>query len=439
MINFIKRNINKDLIFTGLNQLWRLVSGPLMLILVPFYLTAEEQGFWYTFSSLAALAILADLGFSTIVLQFAAHEFAHLEFNEEKISGDTLHLQKLAKLFTFCVKWATGLSLIAFPIILFVGFIILTEKSTNVQWIFPWIIYGVSSAVVFINSTILYFFEGCNSVGRIQNIRLKIAICTFIVMTLLLVLKCNLYALSFSLLANAIFGIYQIRKEFWLTIKYLFHIAIDCTYSWKREFLSLIKRYAISWVSGYLTFQIYTPLAFHNYGPIKAGKIGISMALWLAVFTLSSIWINAITPKLNMYVSKKDWDSLDKIFFSNLLFSLATYIIGVFMVLVSMSILENRELVYNRFLDIRSMAILAACLFLQLIVNTLATYLRAHKEEPLVIPFFVAAIYIVTVTFLCSQYLSIEYLFIGYLSSYLFLLPWIISIFYKQRKIWHYD
>jgi hypothetical protein len=42
--------INKDLVFVALNQMWRLISGPLTLVFIPLFLSAELQGFWFTFS-----------------------------------------------------------------------------------------------------------------------------------------------------------------------------------------------------------------------------------------------------------------------------------------------------------------------------------------------------------------------------------------------------
>ena len=69
---------------------------PLILLSIPFFLTPEVQGFWYTFISLAALSVLADLGFSNIILQFSAHEFAFLRFKANMtLEGDTYHLLQI--------------------------------------------------------------------------------------------------------------------------------------------------------------------------------------------------------------------------------------------------------------------------------------------------------------------------------------------------------
>ena len=80
---------NSDFRASLINSLWRIVAGPVMLLFIPLFLTALEQGYWYTFTGIAALSIFADLGFTTIVLQFAAHEFAYLRFSDSReLLGD---------------------------------------------------------------------------------------------------------------------------------------------------------------------------------------------------------------------------------------------------------------------------------------------------------------------------------------------------------------
>src|SRR3990172_8747929 len=82
MNNLIKKYIDTTVLFTGLHQFWKLISGLLTLILIPMFLTKEEQGYWFTIMSMATLVMLADLGFSNIIMQFAAHEFAFLRFDD---------------------------------------------------------------------------------------------------------------------------------------------------------------------------------------------------------------------------------------------------------------------------------------------------------------------------------------------------------------------
>lgn len=427
--------MNSDLVNTLLNQLWRLIAGPIILILIPIYLTAEQQGYWFAFSSLAALAIFADLGFSNIVLQFAAHEFAYLSFDKNgRFTGDTVHLQKLSSLFVFSVKWAGAVAAIAFPIILVIGFFVLSKNDTTVSWTVPWVLYGASSAFVFLNSTILCFFEGCDSVRIVQGVRFRLAFVGSIVIIISLFLKLHLYALVFSMMVNSLIGIYLIYTNFGVAIKGLINTSQKGQYSWRREFLKLAWKYAISWASGYFIFQMYTPLTFQFHGAVEAGKVGLSISLWMAVFGLSNIWIQANTPKFNMYIAKKNWDSLDRMFMKNLWFAVLTFLLGALIVFITLHFLGNKTGLRERMINTVSMALLGFSWLLQVVVNSLAVYLRAHKEEPLVMLSVVGAAYIAVSTFLCAKYLSADYLFLGFFSSCFFGVPWALCIFYNKRK-----
>jgi len=112
---------------------------------------------------------------------------------------------------------------------------------------------------------------------------------------------------------------------------------------------------------------------------------------------------------------------------------------GIAVVFSLLILLKGKVAIIDRFVDNTSMSLLAAAWFLQIIVNTLAVYLRAHKEEPLVIPSSVSAVYIVITTFLCAKFLPPEYFFLGFLSSYLWGMPWIVNIFHRKRKTSHID
>ena len=42
-MEFKQADFSKDLLYTAINQLWRIVAGPLVLIFIPLYLTPTEQ------------------------------------------------------------------------------------------------------------------------------------------------------------------------------------------------------------------------------------------------------------------------------------------------------------------------------------------------------------------------------------------------------------
>ena len=80
------------------------------------------------------------------------------------------------------------------------------------------------------------------------------------------------------------------------------------------------------------------------------------------------------------------------------------------------------------------MLILFFCWLCQLYVNDVALYLRAHKREPLMILSVLSAVYVAVTTYLCAEYLSEEWLFLGFLTSYLWGIPVVIKILNDQKR-----
>ena len=206
---------------------------------------------------------------------------------------------------------------------------------------------------------------------------------------------------------------------------------------WKKDFFRLIWRYAISFSSGYFIFQIYTPLTFKYHGSIDAGKVGISMALAMALFSIANVWIYVATPKLNMNASRKEWELMDKTLFKSVLLSIITFLIGMIIVILSLYFYSNSFHFLKRFLGVIPMSILLLSWFFQLIINALAVYLRAHKQEPLVWLSVLTGIFIVISTFIISKYLSSDYLFLGFLVAVVLGLPAVFFVFLQKRKEWH--
>lgn len=423
-----------DFRHAAINQLWRLFSGPMLLILIPLYLTVELQGYWYTFISLAALAVFADMGFSTIILQFSAHEFAYLKFNSDRIVfGSERNLKRLGTLFRFAIKWSLGVGLIAFPIILVVGFFIINQKETEITWVVPWIIYGLASLFVFVNSMLLSFIEGCNSVGDVQRIRFFISFSTVLSTVVLLILGMELYALVISLFIGALTGIIVIVKRYYKLLIQLYIIGLKEFYDWKIEVLPLIGKYSISWISGYFIFYIFTPIAFSYKGVDESGQVGLTIAVFSAIFGISNIWMTIIIPKINMLVSQRDYKTLDTIFKKHLVLSIGTYILGVIILFIMIVFFKDYVPFDERLVSPFSLVIISIVWLLQILVQGLAYYMRAHKEEPLVIPSFISGIYVSLTTLFIAIYLPFEYFFLGFLSSYIWGIPWILIIFKKYK------
>ncbi len=442
-MNFLlnKNKSIRDILATFFNQAWRLISGPLMLLLIPLYLTEEQQGYWYLFGSVAALSTFADLGFSNIILQFSAHEYASLKIgNDGLLEGQSQNIKKMGSFLRFVIRWLSTICAIVYPVIFIVGIYFLVRDKVLSVYFVPWIIYSIGSLVNFFNNSVLSFIEGMDQISKIQKSRLVVAVINSVVVILSLLLQLNIYSLAFGIILSASFMFITIFKTFGKILKQLWNESVNFSYPWKKEILPLFKKYVLSFASGYFLFQIYTPLMHYFHGPVYSGKIGISMSLVTAMFSFSTIFVYTITPRINMLIEKKDWSELDRIFNKRLILSGLAYLFIAccfFMFIKLFGGIPFINKIVSRFLPWQGLLILISAYFIQVFINSWAVYLRGHKIEPYWYTGIVSAVWVFVITVLIGKFMSPDYFFLGLLSSYIWGTPWSYIIFRKWKKKLH--
>ena len=440
-MSFINNQNAKDIFATLINQMWRLVSGPVIMLLIPLFLTETQQGYWFLFGSLSALSIFADLGFSNIILQFSAHEFAFLSFSEDGILvGDSEHLNKLSTFFKFTLKWIATIGIVVFPIIYSIGIVYFVRDNVLAVYLLPWTIYTIGSLINFLNTSILSFIEGLNKIAEVQKIRFVVNIVYTCIIAIVLVLHGNIFALALGCFISACTIFISLFGKFRKFLSQLLTIAKTYSYPWREEVMPLFIRYALSFSSGYFIFQIYTPLMHYFHGPVLSGKVGISLTLMFAIFNMANIWMYTITPRLNMLVSTKDWSVLDALFVKRLLLALGTYIIIGSGVALFIWLFGSKWIIpkiIGRFLPVIPISILYICYFIQLFVNALALYLRGHKQEPYMVLSIISATWIACTTFIIGKLLPADFFFCGFLSMQILGSPIAYWIFRRCKNIWH--
>lgn len=431
----------RDLLFTLVNQVWRLVSAPVTLLLIPLYLSPEQQGYWYLFISVAALSIFADMGFSNIILQFSAHEYAFLRFNGEGLlEGEDICLKKLGSFFRFAMKWISTICAVVFPVIYAVGIYFFIRDRVIDVYLLPWTLFSIGSLLGFFNGSVLSFIQGLDKIETVQRIGFKVAILNTGILAVTLVLGGNIYAIALGSLFSASSMFISIFGVFRKLLRQLLNISKDYVYSWGKEVAPLFFKYALSFSSGYFIFKIYTPLMHYFHGPVYSGKVGITLALAMAVFNTSNVWMFTIIPKMNMLISQKLWLELDRLFIRRLLLSVGTYLfisVGIFVFAALFGGFWMVPKIISRFLPGMSLVTLLACYFIQTIVNAWAIYLRGHKQEPYVIPSMLSAVWVAVTTFLAGKYLPPAWFFAGFASGCVWGAPVCYLIYKKSKGAWH--
>src|ERR1700735_1509946 len=114
--------LDRAIAFTVMARFWSAAAGIVTILLIARFLSPKEQGYYYTFSSLVALQIVFELGFSFVILQLAAHERGYLVFLPTGlIEGDHVSDSRLASVLQRAVKWYSVAGLIMAAVLLPTG------------------------------------------------------------------------------------------------------------------------------------------------------------------------------------------------------------------------------------------------------------------------------------------------------------------------------
>ena len=351
---------------------------------------------------------------------------------------DRIHLEKLSSLLRFSIIWVLKIVIIAFPVILIIGFLFFNSDSNKIEWRLPWVIYTVGAAINFINYLILSFLEGCNNLAITQRFRFYNILINYCSIFFLLYIGANLYALAISILLSSILTAIIISFRFKTILKQLWGISRIANYNWSSEFWSFFKKYSVSVVSGFLVVQIFTPLSFIYYGAVAAGKIGLTMGICTAIFSISQIWLLSISPRINILASQKKWEIMNKLLKKRQILAIGTYLLGIIIFCFVYFLIQNSVFfeLTNRLLPLFGIVILLVSWLLQIPVYTMAMSLRAHKKEPYTLLSVVASIIVVILTLFSVNYLPEQFIFSGLLISILITFPFALSIYRKKKSEW---
>jgi len=303
--------MDKPTFYTILTVIWASIAGVLTIVFIIDFLSLSDQGYWYTFLSLGALATFAELGFTTIITQFISHEYAHLEERNGKLMGDVNRIDRTVSLVKFSFKFYLIVTLSAFIILSIVGVIFLMHTTNNMYLLLAWVFYSFTGAFMLLVSLFGSVLRGFNKVKIAQQIILIASIVSNISIWIALYLGLNLWALGIGGIINVILSLFLLffsKKSIWSQI---YFSKVKKQHNWLKETLPLQWRYAISWASGYFIFQFIVPVALIYAGADVAGKLGLSLVIARAVQTLANSWGSTKIPQFNMFVSQKKRKNLD--------------------------------------------------------------------------------------------------------------------------------
>lgn len=366
---------------------WSIIAGAVMVLLLPYWLGGTAQGYYYTFASLIGLQIFFELGMNQVILQLVSHDYAHLQrAANQNLSGDRIRLERLAGLVSLLGRWYLAAAVLFFALVSICGVVFFSRGEFSFgQWLGPWLLLTVSTAVNLYLSAVLAVLEGSGEIAAVAKMRLSQSILGYLCMWGALSVGASLWAVPLIPIVAAVYTFHWIRKlehpllHFWRN-----RSPDSSSLNWSRDIFPFQWRIALSWVSGYFIFQLFTPIAFANHGAVEAGRLGITLAIFNSLLTVGMSWVSVKVPQMAAHISRSERLELNTLFVAvtrrSVIFTALAAIAGI----AALAILASfAPAMAHRFASVPVASCIAVVTVLNTFIFAAASYMRAHKEGPM--------------------------------------------------------
>jgi O-antigen/teichoic acid export membrane protein len=279
--------------------------------------------------------------------------------------------------------------------------------------------------------------------GRIKlvaKIRFFQQIINVITTCLLLVFGAKLYTIGLSSLFVALLIVgYLIEKNARKLIHEIWVIKSDTKFNYWQNFFPYQWKIALSWIGGYLIFQLFNPVLFAFSGAKAAGQMGATLAVLNGIIALSLSWVSTKVAIWSRLISLKNIDDLNRSFKITLWQSSSINLLALIVFCLAIFYLGPQyPAIGERFMAPLLLALFSATFFINNIINCWATYLRCFKKEPFLIQSIIVGILSAISTYFLGKYFGLDGVIKGYFSLTLIIslpMSYFLYKYYKKKFI----
>jgi hypothetical protein len=436
--------IDRAVGYTLFGRTWSGLSNLITLFFVIRNLRPDEQGFYYTFSSVLALQVFFELGLAYVLLQTASHEWIYLEWAQDgTLAGDPVAKSRVHSLLRFALLWYGLVAALVVAVVLPSGWYFFSTYSSpgvHLNWTGAWCWLVIATAGNLLISPVLALLEGCGLVARVALVRLLQSVAGSAALWFGLSAGWGLNAVPLFNVTGLLcaIGWLMIHRRLFLLEAVSAQAHADRV-SWRREIWPFQWKIAVSWLSGYFTMQLFNPVAFASQGPASAGRVGMTVSVVNGLSILAASWISTKAAPMGGLIARQQYAELDMLFFRSLRQSTAAMCLGAACAWTVDLYLHVVGSVYaSRLLEPVAMALFLGSAAVTHIVYCEATYLRAHKKEPFLVLSLLAGGAVAISTVWLGRSFGTTGMAAGYFAVNLVIgLGFGTWIFNHKRKAWH--
>jgi hypothetical protein len=395
---FVNRlEVDQAVFYSLCLRMWQFVTGPISVVMIGTFFSPEVQGYFYTFSSLMALQSFFELGLRIVIVNVASHEWVHLKLDEDgRITGDPAALSRLVSLGRLLFAWY-GVAATLFAVgVGFGGVWFLARNDYGpIAWESPWAALVVLSACVLWNLPFIVLLEGCGQLAVVNRYRVCQAVTGSLAVWTCMLLGLGLWAAvaatGVQLFWNLVLVLVRYRGYFRVFLR----APSGPRLSWRTDLWRMQWRLAVSGAVSYFAFNLLTPVMFNYRGPAVAGQMGMTWQLVMLLQATALAWVQARAPLFGRLVAQRDFCELDRVFFRLTWISWGVACAGAAGIWLGVWGLYAMQFqLATRFLEPLPTGIFLLAILLAHIPSCTAFYVRAHKQEPLLVVSVVSGVLI---------------------------------------------
>jgi hypothetical protein len=420
---------------------WQGLAGLVTVLVIGLTLTQEQQGWYYTFLSIAALYSVFEMGLASALIQVTAYMFVKLHWlSQGRVAGDAA--AAFTSFFSRSVKVYVYFALAFVIVSLSVGFYIFSHKTSHAvlteTWLWPWIFLVSMTACSMLTLPFLAVVEGSGDIAEVYKIKLIQGVSGAILCWLVLLMGGWLWAtVMVPLCSVLVVVIWLIKKRIYL-IQSVFAVNAGSSFDWKREIFPLQWRIGLNWISVFFMAQLATPILFYYQNPVVAGQMGLSLTIVNMLAIVSQSWIARRVPALAQAVARREWEVLDHLFRKDLRHSLIVFFAGAFVIIATHYWVSNTAY-FARVLPFWPFMGLLGFMFFYHINSAFSSQLRSFKREPLAWVSLAGAMLILPGSIYAAKLFSANGVVIVMLSvQVLLVFPLSYLLWRKYNKSWRF-
>ncbi|PSV32326.1 O-unit flippase-like protein [Photobacterium sp. GB-72] len=330
----IKDVTKKDVAIGFFSQLLTIGSGIIIIPIAIKYLSAQDLGLWYVFTTLISLAYLLEFGFLPTISRMTSYVYGGAkELRAQGIpeQGKKLELQILKDLLEASKQLYALVAILAFIVLFFLGTTYLDSfhefgKNQEIAWYVFLFISVINLYFTFYNGIII----GRGEQQVVYYINAKSKVIMLAVSTVMLINDYGLLSMAIGTLCSTLYSRYELNKHLYRSDEML---EIKSTGLKKKEnyirvLFSASYKLGLTSLGGFLILRSNMLLASSFLGLKVAASYGLTVQAINILSSVSSMVFELNLPKFNSLQSSGKRTKLASLVPKTIFLSLCSYTLG---------------------------------------------------------------------------------------------------------------